>query len=85
MEGATLKFERGYDLAVAQVWHGARFNALAQVGKLRGLKSYLSKATSTAKSAAAQALGFFHALRARGIPIKIERVERKPRAEKPAE
>lgn len=76
MEGAALKAEREYDLAIAQVWHGARFNALAQVGKLRGLSNYIGKRATGKKSTLASAVSFFHSMRAAGFPVTITRVER---------
>lgn len=77
MEGAALKSEREYDMAIAQAWNGARFNALAQVGKLKGLSTYLGKKASGKRNAAADAAAFFHAMKSAGLPITITRVERK--------
>lgn len=77
MEGARLKSEREYDMAIAQSWNGARFNALAQVGKLKGLANYVGKATAK-KSSVAGATAFFHAMKSAGLPITITRVEREP-------
>lgn len=77
MEGAALKSERAYDLSIAEAWHGARFNALAQNNKLRGLSSYLTKRNAGGKSSAASAIAFFHAMKAAGLPVTITRVERK--------
>lgn len=76
MEGAQLKAEREYDMAIAQQWHGARFNALAQVGKLRNLSNYLTKRTAGKKSALASAISFFHSMKAAGFPVEITRVPR---------
>lgn len=83
LEGAQLRLEREYDLDISHAWHSAKYNALAQVGKLKGLKSYLGKVASGVRSTASDALAFFHSLRARGIPVKIERVERKPKEPPP--
>lgn len=76
MDGAALKVEQEYDLSISQAWHGARFNALAQAGKLRGLSSYLGKRHAGKKSAAASAIAFFHAMKAAGVPVTISRVPR---------
>lgn len=78
MQGAQLKFEREYDLSIAHAWHAAKFNALAQVGKLKSLSNYTGKRASGKKSTAAQAVAFFHAMKAAGLPVTITRVERKP-------
>jgi hypothetical protein len=78
MEGAQLRLEREYDLDISHAWHSAKFNGLAQVGKLRGLKSYLGKAASGVRSTAASALAFFHKMKAAGLPVTITRSVRKP-------
>lgn len=79
MQGATLKAEREYDLLISQAWHEAKFNALAQVGKLKGLKSYIGKkAVGGKRSKAADAVAFFHALKAAGVAVSITRSARKP-------
>lgn len=78
MEGAQLKLEREYDLAIAQAWHMAEFNARKKVNKLRGLSEYIGKRAGGKKSSAAQAIAFFHAMKAAGLPVTITRVERKP-------
>lgn len=72
--------ERRYDLAIAEAWHAAKFNGLGQNGKLRGLSSYLGKKPS-GKTGAAQAIAFFHSLKAKGIPVEIRRTPRKQWAE----
>lgn len=79
MEGAALRQEREYDLSIAQQWHGAKFNALAQVGKLKSLSNYIGKrATGGKKSTLASAIAFFHSMKAAGFPVEISRVEREP-------
>lgn len=77
MEGAQLKAEREYDMAIAHQWHGARFNALAQVGKLKPLSNYIAQRSTGKKAKHAQAVAFFHAMRAAGLPVEITRVPRK--------
>lgn len=79
MEGAQLRLEREYDLSISHAWHSAKFNLLAQAGKLGGLAKYIQKKAASAKSIAASAVSFFHDLKARGFPVEIERVERKPK------
>lgn len=78
MQGAVLRQEREYDLVIAQGWHAARFNALAQTGKLRGLATYIGKRASGKRSQAADALAFFHSMKAKGFPVEITRVPREP-------
>jgi hypothetical protein len=77
MEGAVLKSQREYDMAVAHAWHGAMFGALAQSGKLKGLSSYIGNRAGGKKSTAAAAVMFFQALKAAGLPVTITKVERK--------
>lgn len=76
MEGAALRAEQQYDLLISQEWHGARFNALAQGGKLRSLSSYIGKKPGK-KAIAPGALAFFHKMKAAGLPVTITRVPRK--------
>lgn len=71
-----MRADREYDLAIAQAHHAARFNALAQVGKLKGLSNYIGKRASGKKSALASAISFFHSMKAAGFPVTITRVER---------
>lgn len=79
MEGAALRSAQEYELSIAQAWHAARFNALAQVGKLKGLKTYLAKSATTGKrSIAAEAVNFFQQMKAQGFPVTITRSARKP-------
>lgn len=75
MEGAALRIEREYDLALAQAWHGAKFNGLAQAGKLRRLSQYVGRKSSK-PSPASSALAFFHRMKAAGFPVEIRRTER---------
>jgi hypothetical protein len=77
MEGAALAAKREYDLAITQAWHTAIFVLNGYAGKLKGksLSNYLSGAKSERKSSdAAAAVAFFHALKARGMPVDIKRV-----------
>jgi hypothetical protein len=82
MEGAALKEAREYDLAIATAWHTAIFALQGYAGKLNNkkLSDYLTKKPA-AKSGTAQAIAFFHALKAAGCPIEITRTPRKARAE----
>jgi hypothetical protein len=73
MEGSALRQEREYDLAIAQAYHGAKFGALAQAGKLKALSNYIGKKGS-GKSPLAAALNFMHNMKASGVPVEISRV-----------
>ena len=78
MEGSALQQEREYDLSIAQAWHAARFNALAQSGKLKGLSTYIGKKASAKKSPLASAISFFHSMKSAGFPVTITRTPREP-------
>jgi hypothetical protein len=51
------------------------FAGLAFNGKLKSFDHYRPK-TETPVSNHVRAIGFFHAMRAKGLPVRIERVER---------
>lgn len=76
MEGAALRQQRDYDAMIAQAWNGAKFNALAQVGKLKSLSTYTSETNKP--SAHAGAVAFFHQMKAAGFPVTITRSVRRP-------
>jgi hypothetical protein len=75
MEGAALKQEREYDLTITQAWHTAMFALNGYGGKLKGrtLADFLIGKERPKPSKAAQAVAFFHSLKARGIPVEITR------------
>jgi len=71
---------RSADLAIVNAWHTARFvlNGYADKGRLAGqhnLSDLLSGQQSEAEPALqnAQAIHFFHQMKARGFPIEITR------------
>jgi len=68
------KYEAERQLRMA--WHIGAFSGAAFGGKLKSFQHYRRQMDSDGKSPAAQAIGFFHALKAKGVPIKIERVPR---------
>jgi hypothetical protein len=75
MEAAALRREREYDLAIAQAWHTAIFALNGYSGKLKNksLADFLISKDRPKPSKAAQAVAFFHSLKARGIPVEITR------------
>lgn len=86
MEGAALRDSRQYDLLIAQSWHTAIFVLKGYAGELKGksLSDFLSsERKQRPANTSAQAISFFHALKAKGLPIEITRTPRKVR--KPVE
>jgi hypothetical protein len=73
MEGAALAARRQFDLAITTAWHTEAF---ARTKKLPKLASLIGDHDGT-KSASAQALAFFHGLKAKGVPVEIYKTERK--------
>ena len=73
MEGAALAAKREYDLAIATAWHTAVFGLQGYAGKLKGkkLSDFLSEQKRPTRHA--QAIAFFHSLKARGVPVSITR------------
>lgn len=80
MEGAALKQERAYDLAITQAWHTAIFALNGYGGKLKGktLSDFLVGKDKPKRSTVASAIAFFHSMKSAGLPVEITRVERKP-------
>jgi hypothetical protein len=72
MEGAARQVQRQMDLAIVGAWHSEAF---ARTKRLNKLSSYLSKDQPSPRSNHAQALAFFHGLKARGVPVKISKRE----------
>jgi hypothetical protein len=70
MEGAAEMRREAYDLALAQAWHTEAF---AREKRLKKLSDYQGK-KSGKRSVAADAVAFFHSLKARGVPVEIRRV-----------
>jgi hypothetical protein len=77
MEGAKEAAFEKYEVAMYQAYQTARLSVLAENGKLGQLSKHMPKRAHSEKSKAAQALAWAHSLKARGIPVKIERVQRK--------
>lgn len=79
MEGLARAANRQVDLALVTAWHTARFalNGWADKGRLAGskkLSDLLSdQGSEPEQSNAAQAIHFFHSLKARGVPVEITR------------
>lgn len=68
------------NLGMSQAWHTAKFVLGMYGGSLKGkkLSDFLIGDREDLKDTkAAQAIAFFHSMMARGLPVKIERVERK--------
>lgn len=80
MEGAALRQEREYDLAITQAWNTAMFAINGYGGKLKDktLADYLINKPPKKQSSSAAAVAFFHSMKSAGFDVKIERVERKP-------
>jgi len=65
----TLEAKR--DLAAA--WNTAAFTGAASVGKLKPLSQYLSDPEQDRRTKSAQAIAFFHRMKASGAPVEISR------------
>lgn len=80
MEGAALKQEREYDLAITQAWNTAIFALNGYGGKLKNksLSDYLIGKEKPKRSTVASAVAFFHSMRSAGFPVEITRLEKKP-------
>jgi hypothetical protein len=72
MEGMALAAKRQHELAISNAWHTAVFALSGYGGKLKDLSEYQNKPSRNAKHA--EAIAFFHALKARGVPVDISRV-----------
>lgn len=72
MEGAARAAKRAFDIAIVTAWHTEAF---ARTKKLPKLAPVLASADKP-KSAAAQAVAFFHGLKAKGVPVKIFKTPR---------
>lgn len=66
---------RQVDLAIVTAWHTAMFGLGGYSGQLKGkvLADFLSGTSAPKRSAHADAIAFFHSLRARGAPVEITR------------
>jgi hypothetical protein len=74
MEGMVRAANRQVDLAIINAWHTAGFGLSMYAGKLQGkkLSDFLTSAPAD-RSKDAEAIAFFHSLKARGIPVEITR------------
>lgn len=71
MEGAARAAKRAFDLALVTAWHTeafARTKKLPSLGKLLAQSDKPNNGASTA-----QALAFFHRLKAQGVDVTITR------------
>lgn len=75
MEGAALAEKKRLDIAIVTAWHTAMFALAGYGGKLKGkkLSDYLGNPEQPKQSSHAQAIAFFHRLKARGVPVDISR------------
>jgi hypothetical protein len=75
MQGAALREERAHNLAMTQAWNTAMIALNGYAGKLKNktVADYLI-GEKPQQSKAAQALAFFHRLKAAGLPVEIKRV-----------
>jgi hypothetical protein len=71
MEGAAEAEGKAYDRLLAQAWHTEAF---AREKKLKKLSSYVGKKADAKRSIAADAMAFFHRMKATGVPVEISRV-----------
>lgn len=81
MEAAALRDERLIDRATTQAWQTATFALSGYSGGLKNktLADYLiSEKRKPKRSTTAKAVAFFHAMKAAGYPVKIERLDRMP-------
>lgn len=78
MEGSALAAKRNFDLAIVTAWHTAVFGLGMYGGKLKNknLSDFLSsdEKPNRAALARAQAVAFFHRIKARGVPVDISRL-----------
>jgi hypothetical protein len=71
MEGMARAAKRESEMALFTAWHTAVFALTGYGGKLKSFAEYLAPERSTKH---AEAIAFFHSLKARGVPVDISRV-----------
>lgn len=71
MEGAALAAKRKSDLAIVSAWYGEFF---ARQKRLEKLTDFLSRDDDPQTAKNAQAIAYFHKLKARGVPVEITRL-----------
>jgi hypothetical protein len=76
MKGSALRRKRELDLGIYTAWHTAVFALGMYGGKLKGktLSDFLSSDGPPRRSKSAEAIAFFHTLKARGVPVEITRL-----------
>ena len=67
----ALAAKREHELAISTAWHTAVFALSGYGGKLKDLSEYMANPKRSTKHA--EAIHFFHALKARGIAVDISR------------
>lgn len=77
MEGAALRRKNELDLATYTAWHTAVFALSGYAGKLKQLPEYLvpDEPETAVPLQHAKGIAFFHALKAKGFDVKIEKNE----------
>jgi hypothetical protein len=68
---AAHKSDAKRDLLLA--WHTGAFAGAAFAGKLKPFKEYLAEPSDNRNLQHAQAIAFFHRLKAKGLPVEITR------------
>lgn len=77
MEGAALAEKKALDRAYWQAWHAVALQDWMKPHEFKSaLKKYLGASDSRQSSQASRALAFFHAMKARGVPVEITRTTR---------
>lgn len=77
MEGAARAELKRIDMAMVTAWHTAAFVLGMYSGKLKGksLSDFLTgERAERPRNDAADAVAFFHRMKAAGFPVEIERV-----------
>jgi hypothetical protein len=72
MEGMARAAKRESEMALFTAWHTAVFALTGYGGKLKSFTEYLDRPERSTKHA--EAIAFFHSLKARGVPVDISRV-----------
>jgi hypothetical protein len=74
MEGAALRDKQQLDLAFWQAWHTEAFARMEGRDFKAALRNHFSRDDkSDQRLKNAEAIAFFHRLKARGVPVKITR------------
>jgi hypothetical protein len=73
MEGAAEGKKRQADLAFWTAWHVEAFARMEGRAFKNALDDRFANKTTTAANNHAQAIAFFHRLKARGVPVEITR------------